>query len=58
MSRIDNKPQSVLPRCFVCNTPLGEASHSLFVEGGWVHHSCAFGKAVAKNNLKEKQRNL
>ena len=46
------KLQPSLPRCSVCNTPLGESSYSLIVEENWIHYSCAFGKAIANHNEK------
>ena len=47
------KLQPSLPRCYVCNTPLGESSNALFVEGSWIHYSCAFGKTMANHNKKQ-----
>ena len=40
----------VMPRCYLCNVPLGESSNALFVDGQWVHYACAFGESVDKNN--------
>ena len=41
-----------LPRCYVCNVPLGESNNALYVEGQWVHFTCAFQRSIEK--LKEK----
>ena len=37
-----------LPRCNVCNVPLGESNNTLCVEGRWVHYTCAFYQVVEK----------
>ena len=43
-------------RCYVCNVPLGESSNVLFVEGQWVHYTCAFQKSIIKSNeIKDKE---
>ena len=44
-----------LPRCDLCNVPLGESNNVLYVEGRWLHFTCAFQKSVKR--LKEKGNN-
>ena len=44
-----------LPRCYVCNAPLGESNNSLYVEDKWVHYTCAFHQSVKK--IKENKNN-
>ena len=45
-----------MPRCYVCNVPLGESNNSLYVEGQWVHYSCAFNISVARAMKEKKKR--
>ena len=47
---MDSQSQSVLPRCCVCNTPLGESRNSLVMKKQWIHYSCAFGESVRNIN--------
>ncbi len=51
---MSSQSQAVLPRCYVCNTPLGESSNRLVVKKQWVHYSCAFGESV-KNRKRERK---
>jgi len=37
-----------LPRCYVCNVPLGESNNTLYVDGQWMHYTCAFRKSIEK----------
>ena len=43
-----------LPRCYVCDVPLGESNNVLHVEGQWVHFTCAFQRSIEKLKAKEK----
>ena len=45
-----------LPRCNLCNVPLGESNNVLYVDGGWLHYTCAFQKTIIKSNrIKDKE---
>ena len=50
---LEKKQKNQLPRCYVCNVPLGESSNRLVVSKQWMHYSCAFGTSVHKNNLQQ-----
>ena len=46
-----------LPRCELCNVPLGESNNILFVEGQWLHYTCAFQKSITKLKGEEEVTN-
>ena len=45
-----------LPRCYVCDVPLGESNNTLYVDGQWLHYSCAFNLSVSQA-MREKKDN-
>ena len=46
-----------MPRCSICNVPLGESNNKLFVEEQWVHYTCAFNKSISQEWAKRKIKN-
>ena len=45
-----------MPRCSICNVPLGESNNKLFVEEQWVHYTCAFHISLLKAKHKREEK--
>ena len=44
-----------MPRCYLCDVPLGESNNSLYVDGQWVHYTCAFHISLMKAQDKQEK---